>query len=233
MWNMVLMFHVKHWMVILMARLKLAEGEKWEDYLYLPEMRNYGRDEVEAVVRRLTTGANKRLKAIKKKGYTDSPSYQNVQDQYKDAKFPTKFSKMTRNQLLQQYTRLNWFLDNKTATVRGYEKVQKDFETAIGFKMNVDQRDNFWRVYSRLFEDTSIRNEMLQLSSTQIFQNVAEMITQPNISSEDLDKIFSTMKARIENEYRWKTNQYATDSQLAGKMDKATVERLKKFRRLK
>lgn len=212
-----------------MARLKLAEGERWEDYLYLPEMRNYSRDEVEAVVRRLTTVANNRLKALEKKGYTDSPSYQNVQDQYKDAKFPTKFSKMSRNELLQQYTRLNWFLDNKTASIRGYEKVQKDFETRIGFKMNVDQKDNFWRVYSRLYQDKEVRLEMTQLPSTQIFQNVAEMITQPNISSEDLDKIFSTMKARIENEYKWETGQYATDSQLAGKMDKATVERLKKF----
>ena len=191
-----------------MAKLK-AEG-KWEDYVNLPNMKQYDKDTVEAVVRKLTTIANQRLRSLERNNLQDTPSYRNIAKEYKDAKFPTKLSSMSRNELLKQYSRLNWFLDNKTSTVKGAKQVVADFNKRLGTKLTADQEQTFWEVYNKLKEMAELTTELYYLDSNQIMQQTAETVKDSKMSVDDM---LDTMKTKVENAYREKMGQYVTDEE--------------------
>lgn len=200
-----------------MARL-VATG-KWQDYQNLPNMRQYDRDTIEAVVRKLNSVANQRLRKLSEAGLENTASYRNIAKQYKNARFPTATGKMNRNQLLQQYSRLNWFLDNKTSTVTGAKQVVADFSKTIGATLTKQQEDDFWSIYDRLKEMSDLQTELYYLDSEQEMQEIAELITNPdfqNPSKELLDEMLGEMKRRVQSRYRAKMglDDYITDEDI-------------------
>ena len=100
-------------------------------------------------VRRLADTANKRLKSFEEKGI-ESPAYLGVMR--RGGKFSTKGKDV--NKLRSEFMRAKLFLEQKTATLRGYEKVKQDFfdrvEATTQQRMTLDKEDlnKFWDVYS-------------------------------------------------------------------------------------
>lgn len=183
--------------------MAVASG-KWEDFMNLPNMRQYNRETIEAVVRKLTNVANNRLNRLEDADLQDTASYRNVANQYRNARFPSKLKNMSRNDLLKQYSRLNWFLDNKTSTVKGAKQVVSDFGERLGTTLTKTQTDDFWSIYNRLQELTNLTTELYYLDSNQVMQETAELITNPdfqNPTSELLDEMLAEMEYRVKREY--------------------------------
>lgn len=183
--------------------MAVASG-KWEDFMNLPNMRQYNKETIEAVVRKLTNVANGRLDRLESSNLTDTPSYANIANQYRNARFPSKLKNMSRNELLKQYSRLNWFLDNKTSTVKGAKQVVADFGKRLGTTLTKTQTENFWSVYNKLQELTNLTTELYYLDSNQVMQETAELITNPdfqNPTQELLDEMLAEMEYRVKHEY--------------------------------
>lgn len=74
-------------------------------------------------VSRKASLANKRLKRLEKNGLTDSPAYRNWYDYKGGVKFSVKGK--DHNELVAEMARLDRFINAKTSTVRGVNKMLK------------------------------------------------------------------------------------------------------------
>lgn len=198
--------------------MAVATG-KWQDYQHLPNMKQYDRQTIEAVVRKLTSVANKRLSSLANAGLQETASYRNVAKEYSTARFPTNYKNLTRNELLKQYSRLDWFLDNKTSTVKGAKQVMSDFSKTIGATLTKQQEDTFWSIYDRLKEMSDLTTEMYYLDSEQVMQETAEIVTNPDLQNptpELVDEMLADMHKRIQKAYKSKMgidDEYVTDDE--------------------
>lgn len=87
---------------------------------------------LKAEVSRKASMANKRLVRLENNNLTSSPAYQKWVDYQGGVKFSVKGKDY--NQLQQELARLNQFIDAKTSTVRGLNKVLKDMAKNTGIK---------------------------------------------------------------------------------------------------
>ena len=87
---------------------------------------------LKAEVSRKASMANKRLVRLEKNNLTSSPAYQ----KWVDYKGGIKFSVRDKdyNQLQQELARVNQFIESKTSTVRGLNKVLKEMAKNTGIK---------------------------------------------------------------------------------------------------
>ena len=87
---------------------------------------------LKAEVSRKASMANKRLVRLEKNNLTSSPAYQ----KWVDYKGGIKFSVRNKdyNQLQQELARVNQFIESKTSTVRGLNKVLKEMAKNTGIK---------------------------------------------------------------------------------------------------
>lgn len=87
---------------------------------------------LKAEVSRKASLANKRLVRLENNNLTSSPAYQKWVDYKGGVKFSVKGKDY--NQLQQELARVNSFIDNKTSTVRGLNKVLKEMAENTGIK---------------------------------------------------------------------------------------------------
>lgn len=78
--------------------------------------------------------ANKRLRRLEKNDLTSNPAYKNWQEYGGGKNFSVKGKDY--NALQQELARVNMFIDAKTSTVRGSNKVMKEMAQNTGIKYN-------------------------------------------------------------------------------------------------
>ena len=83
-------------------------------------------------VSRKASMANKRLRRLEKNGLTSTPAYKNWKEYGGGKNFSVKGKDY--NQLQQELARVNMFIDAKTSTVRGSNKVIKEMARNAGIK---------------------------------------------------------------------------------------------------
>ena len=109
------------------------------------------RSSLQAIVSRLASAANKRLKRLKNSYLGEySPAYSHAAGESGNRKFSVK-GKNT-NQLREEYVRARNFLHKKTSSVTGWKKVRKDIEKRVGFKIPKKKQKKFWRVFRKFME---------------------------------------------------------------------------------
>lgn len=87
---------------------------------------------LKAEVSRKASMANKRLVRLENNNLTSSPAYQKWVDYQGGVKFSVRGKDY--NQLQQELTRVNQFIEAKTSTVRGLNKVLKEMAENTGIK---------------------------------------------------------------------------------------------------
>ena len=122
----------------------------------IADVNSWDRRTAARAVRRLADTANKRIRQFEKAGI-ESPAYLNVMKS--GGKFSTKGKDV--NQLRSEFIRARNFLNMKTSTKKGYEKVKKDFfdrvsaTTAQQISLSDETLNKFWRVYDKTESDIS------------------------------------------------------------------------------
>ena len=172
-------------------------------------MNSWDRRTIARAVRRLADTANKRLKAFEEKGI-ESPAYLNV------AKSGGKFSTRDKdvNQLRTEFIRVRNFLNMKTSTQKGYEKVKQDFfnrveaTTAQKISLSDEELNKFWRVFDKTESDIAPFVTGSQQGQKLVFD---VFIKNNNMSEDDLiKKIYQ--KFDIYYEQQQESNDYAGTS---------------------
>lgn len=90
--------------------------------------------ELKAEVSKKASMANKRIKRLENKGMTNNPAYRNWEQYNNGQKFSVKGKDY--NQLQQELSRVNSFINAKTSTIRGTNKVLKEIASNTGIKYN-------------------------------------------------------------------------------------------------
>lgn len=131
-------------------------------------------------VSRLASMANKRLKRLELKGYTDTPSFQAWESDRGGVKFSVRGK--SYNELQSEYWRVKKFLDARTSTIRGANNYLREIARGIG----ADQMDikdlknyskNFFRLADRIKQyDKSLGNAARALDYQRIWQEINTLI---------------------------------------------------------
>ena len=140
---------------------------------------------------RLASMANKRARRLEQNNLTDAPAYQAFMQG--GGKFSTKGKGY--NELQQEISRLQSFLNSETSTVRGYNKVLKEManNTGIKYKNLADLKEkakNFFELHSKVEQYLRhIQDVASAYSSTQVFESINTYVQQNkvNLASDQLD----------------------------------------------
>ncbi len=122
----------------------------------ISDVNSWDRRTAARAVRRLADTANKRIKQFQEAGI-EPPAYLNVMKS--GGKFSTRGKDV--NQLRSEFIRARNFLNMKTSTKRGYEKVKKDFFDRVNataaqrISLSDEALNKFWRVYDKTESDIS------------------------------------------------------------------------------
>lgn len=149
--------------------------------------------QLSTVVSRLSKLANQRIHRLEQ---TEtgilSPAYHHIEKRGENFGVKDK----TLNQLRNEYTDVKKFLNMKTSTVSGWNKVRKETYNRIGVNFEGIDEKRFWNLYRKL--------EELDYGSV---QNVGSTTTQRMLRQEmeqnsgDDDDILSVMEKRLTGEY--------------------------------
>lgn len=157
---------------------------------------------MKAIMTRLNSAANKRIARLEKAGET-SPALSSVQ------RSGGKFSVADKNlnQLRAEYARARNFMEMKTSSLSGLEKVEKETVSALqqqGVDVERKDLDNIFSVYEKLKEiDPSIANRRLKY---EVLEEIAKLDADMSID-EKVDVMQSKLvgiyeeQAELEEEY--------------------------------
>lgn len=184
-------------------------------------------------VQSLVSKANKRLARLEKNELTDTSAYK-VWKNSGAEKFSTK-GKKTYNDLQKEYFRVQRFLDDKTSTVRGANKVLKEIakNTGIKYKNMKDLKKKsraFFKLYDKLqdFVDNSDRTFKVNYKEVWKMITVAEENGIIKLGKDSIDKDLNILtNFYSENEKAYDTIEaYAYDKGLkdSSVLDKAKNE---------
>lgn len=95
----------------------------------------------------LGSAINKRVKRAKKSGRT-SPALKQLEATGGNISAKGK----TLNELRQEFRRAKNFLTSKTSTYKGMKEVEDAFQKRVGAKLNEEQKEQFWDIYTKLTE---------------------------------------------------------------------------------
>lgn len=137
-------------------------------------LQSMNRKKLAKVVSALSSTANKRRERLIKAGYE-----KNIPDKY-------GVRDKNLNQLRSEYVRVSQFLRQKTSTVSGRKKIEKDIEKRIGGNLVPSDADRFWGAYARIEE---AQPAFLQrYGSERMQQFLYETMIENNIDMEELIK---------------------------------------------
>lgn len=135
---------------------------------------------------RLSSIANKRLGRLKYQGYEDTPAYRQWESDRGGVKFGVRGK--TNAEVQSEYWRVRHFLDNRTSTVRGANKVLKEIaaSTGMGYEGMKDLKNKsktFFQLAQRISEyDKSVQRAAEALDYQKIWQQINTMVKMDDIS---------------------------------------------------
>lgn len=161
---------------------------------------------LKAEVSRKASMANKRLKRLEQKGLDSSPAYKKWLESG-GQKFSVKGK--SYNELQAELARVNQFIDAKTSTIRGVNKVLKDIAKTTG----IETKDivKIQKHATKFFELTSKIEEYLRntedaasaIGYRKIFESVSNYVKQEKIdlgkSKQDVDSMMPDLIEMMTN----------------------------------
>lgn len=135
---------------------------------------------------RLSSIANKRLGRLKYQGYEDTPAYRMWETDRGGVKFGVRGK--SNAEVQSEYWRVRHFLDNRTSTIRGANKVLKDIaaSTGMGYSGMKDLKNKsktFFQLAQRISEyDKSVERAAEALDYQKIWQQINTMVKMDDIS---------------------------------------------------
>lgn len=135
---------------------------------------------------RLSSIANKRLGRLKYQGYEDTPAFRTWENDRGGVKFGVRGK--SNAEVQSEYWRVRHFLDNRTSTIRGANKVLKDIaaSTGMGYSGMKDLKNKsktFFQLAQRISEyDKSVERAAEALDYQKIWQQINTMVKMDDIS---------------------------------------------------
>lgn len=184
-----------------MNRNTYLKGKKVNDLLELNTSR-MSVDEIRAVVTRLNSAANKRIKSLEKSGFSTPALRAATSNQ---TKFSTK-GMIGAVELKNAYYRVRDFLKSETSTVKGYKAVQKrtikELEKRGVRNITPAKLDEMWTIYDRLAEiDPQVTQRAVKYK---VMDEISRLITETTMSA---DEIIAELTGRA-NEIYERNQQY-------------------------
>lgn len=149
--------------------------------------------ELKAEASRLASMANKRLVRLEKNNLTETPAFQHWLDYQGGVKFSVRGKDY--NQLQQEMSRLQGFVNAKTSTIRGANQVLKDIAENTGIKYGSVKElqaksKNFFELVSKVEQYLrQTENSASAIGYQKIWQAVNQYVSneEVDLSSSDLD----------------------------------------------
>lgn len=104
---------------------------------------------LKAVVNRLISSANKRLRRLEKNAPSSPALRQHYDYETKTLKPFTLKGVKSRNEVESIMKRVKSFLQADTSTLRGYKEYSKSFKESFGDFESKEQANNFWKTYNK------------------------------------------------------------------------------------
>lgn len=157
--------------------------------------------ELKAEVSRLASMANKRLVRLEKNNLIDSPAFKHWTDYQGGVKFSVKGKDY--NQLQQEMSRLQGFINAKTSTIRGANTVLKQIAENTGIKYgNIKELQskskNFFELVSKVEQYLrQTENSASAIGYQKIWQAVNQFVDSEEIDLSDSDMNMERALAKL------------------------------------
>lgn len=107
---------------------------------------------LKAVVNRLISSANKRLRRLEKNAPSSPALRQHYDYDTKQLKPFTLKGVKSRNDVEMVMKRVKSFLQSETSTIKGFKEYQKEFTDKFGEFESKQQANDFWKTYNKWIE---------------------------------------------------------------------------------
>ena len=154
---------------------------------------SWSESDLRKLTSRLASAANKRLKRLKDKGLSTPASRYVYQS---GGKFSTKGKKI--NALRSEFIRTKNFLQAKTSTIKGYNKIQKETSKTLkdlGINISSDKVSKLFEIYDKLKEENPDITEN-QLKYGTLKDLSAQMTDWDETDDDDYEKILNIMEGK-------------------------------------
>lgn len=128
--------------------LKSVKGLSTSDILKMDVYR-LNKQSLKAVVNRLISSANKRLRRLEKNAPSSPALRQHYDYENKQLKPFTLKGAKTRNDVEAVMKRVKSFLQAETSTIKGFKSYAKEFTGRFGDFESKEQANNFWKTYNK------------------------------------------------------------------------------------
>lgn len=127
--------------------IRSVSGLSTQDILKM-DVYKLNKQSLKAVVNRLISSANKRLRRLQKNA-SSSPAFKQHYDYDKQELKPfTLKGAKTRNEVENVMKRVKSFLQAKTSTIKGYKEYAQDVKVQLGDFESKQQANDFWNTYN-------------------------------------------------------------------------------------
>ena len=128
--------------------IKIVKGLSTSDILKM-DVYKLNKQSLKAVVNRLISSANKRLRRLEKNA-PSSPALRQHYDYYtKQLKPFTLKGAESRNDVEMVMKRVKSFLQSDTSTIKGFKEYAKEFTGKFGEFESKQQANDFWKTYNK------------------------------------------------------------------------------------
>ena len=128
--------------------IKSVKGFSTSDILKM-DVYKLNKQSLKAVVNRLITSANKRLRRLEKKASSSPALRQHYDYDTKQLKTFTLKGAKSRNDVEMVMKRVKSFLQSATSTVKGFKEYAKEFTGNFGEFESKQQANDFWKTYNK------------------------------------------------------------------------------------
>lgn len=152
--------------------------------------------EMREMVQRLSSTANKRMKALRESGL-DSPALRAV-NRSRRGKFSTRGKNL--NELRAEFVRAKNFLENKTSTVSGWKKVRNEIIESLqeeGINITISNFDNLWKAFNKLAEGNPLYFE--KNYRYEVLRELKEEME--NYDNTEVDEVVAAIQNRMDKLY--------------------------------
>lgn len=128
--------------------IKSVKGLSTSDILKM-DVYKLNKQSLKAVVNRLISSANKRLRRLEKNAPSSPALRQHYDYDTKQLKPFTLKGAKTRNDVEMVMKRVKSFLQSETSTIKGFKDYQKEFTGKFGEFESKQQANDFWKTYNK------------------------------------------------------------------------------------
>ena len=128
--------------------IKSVKGLSTSDILKM-DVYKLNKQSLKAVVNRLISSANKRLRRLEKNAPSSPALRQHYDYDTKQLKPFTLKGAKSRNDVEMVMKRVKSFLQSETSTIKGFKEYQKEFTGKFGEFESKQQANDFWKTYNK------------------------------------------------------------------------------------